>query len=367
MAKAYYGKAHKYSLYRGSSTGGRQGLVAAQRYPTDFDGIIVGHPASNETAIGSMQEVYLGMANKDEDGNNVLFLKDLPVLNRVALASCDHLDGLVDGLIDNADRCVIDWTLIECNSTRAIVSSTECFTPKMIKHAKKFYSNPTDSSGRELITSSLLPGSEMSWGLYDFYVSDNNYDSACYNGSISFNIAAAFENDFLPLDWLPEQYDWDNYPPLLRYMESIYTGTNTDLKAFRENGGKMIITQGWWDYNVTPQFTVKYFQQLIKAMGEDVVGDFVKMFMINGQYHTWGTGPGASANFDLAGHLQKWVEEGVAPEKIVGKKFADSGYGDGLYNFTRPAYPWPYYAAYTGEGDWKDAENWVPKNRDYQL
>lgn len=164
----------------------------------------------------------------------------------------------MDGLIDNADRCVVDWGLIECNSARKIVNDTACFTDLKIKHAKLFYSNPKDSSGRELITSSLLPGSEMSWSLYDFYISKGNYDSACYNGSISFNIAAALKMiDFLPLDWKPEQYDWDTYPGKLRYMETIYSGTNTDLKAFHENGGKGIITQGWWDYNVTPQFTVK--------------------------------------------------------------------------------------------------------------
>ena len=286
MAKEYYGVSHKYSLYRGSSTGGRQGLVSAQRYPTDFDGIIVGHPASNETAIGSMQQAWLGMANKDEEGNNVLVHADLPVLNSVALASCDHLDGLVDGLIDNADRCVIDWGLIDCNSTRKIVNDTACFDAKKIKHAKLFYSNPRDSSGKELITSSLLPGGEMAWPLFDFYVSSGNYDSACYNGTISFNIAAAFEDDFLPLDWKPEQYDWDVYPPKLRYMEALYTGTNTDLKSFYENGGKLIMTQGWWDYNVTPQFTLKYYEQLVASMGTEKVESFVKFFVTNGQYHT---------------------------------------------------------------------------------
>lgn len=99
-----------------------------------------------------------------------------------------------------------------------------------------------DSSGRELIRSSLLPGSEMSWS--QFYVSaTGEYDSACYNGSVTFNIGAAFEEDFLPLDWKPEQYDWDKYPQMLNYMEALYTG-NHDLTTFRDAGGKFLMTQG---------------------------------------------------------------------------------------------------------------------------
>jgi feruloyl esterase len=256
MALEYYGTAHRMSLYRGSSTGGRQGLVSMQRYPLDFNGVVVGHPASNETAIGSIQETWLGLANKDpETGKQVLHVSDLTPLNQVALASCDHLDGLVDGLIDNADRCVIDWGLIDCQSPRKIINDTACFSAQKIKHAKLLYSNPVDSNGTELIHSSNLPGNELSWGLYEFYVTNDgvDHDNACYNGSISFNIGAAFENDFLPLDWKPEEYDWDNYPPKLRYMEQLYTGTNADLKAFKEAGGKFLMTQGWADYNVTPR------------------------------------------------------------------------------------------------------------------
>lgn len=284
--KEYYGKPHTYSFYRGSSTGGRQGLVSAQRYPTDFDGIAIGAPASNETAIGSLQETWLGLANKDEDGNNVLVQADIVPLHETALRSCDHLDGLVDGLIDNADRCVIDWGLIACDSPRVIFNSSTCFSEKKIKHAKNFYSNPKNSNGTELIHSAMLPGSEYSWTLFEFYIAAGNWDNDCYNGSISFNIAMAFEDDPLPLDWKPEDYDWDTYPAKLRYMESMFSGTNTNMESFRENGGKMMITQGWWDYNVTPQFTVKYFQALNARMGEETVGKFVKMFMTNGQYHT---------------------------------------------------------------------------------
>lgn len=243
MAKEYYGTPHRLSFYRGSSTGGRQGLVAAQRYPFDFDGIVIGHPASNETAIGSIQENYLGVANKAADGTHGLYPNDLPPLNEVALASCDHLDGLVDGLIDNADRCVIDWGLIDCTSPRKIINDTACFDEKKMHHAKKLYDVPRDSNGYKVITSSVLPGSELSWDIFEFYVTKGDYDSACYNGSQSFNVAAAFEED-LPLDWKPEEYDYDEMPPKLRFMEQLYSGMNTDLRPFFQNGGKMIMTQG---------------------------------------------------------------------------------------------------------------------------
>jgi feruloyl esterase len=97
-------------------------------------------------------------------------------------------------------------------------------------------------------------------------------------------------------------------------------------------------------------------------MGPSSISDFARFFMMNGQYHTWGTGPGATSNLHLMDIMEQWVETGVAPEKIVGEKLATNG----TVLFRRPSFPWPYFAWYRG-GDVNDEASFEPRNRDYQL
>lgn len=165
VMKEYYGTPPRYSYFNGCSDGGREGLMEAQRYPEDFDGIIAGAPAAYMPFLASEHTAWVARANTGADGRPVLTADKLPGLHSAVLTACDGDDGLIDGQIDDPRTCDFDPASIQC---AAGVDRTDCLTPAQVTAARKLYAPPTDENGQLLYPGREEPGSEISWAARRF-------------------------------------------------------------------------------------------------------------------------------------------------------------------------------------------------------
>ena len=140
------------------STGGRQGMVEAERFPNDFNGIVAIAPVINETGAG-VQLLWSTVVNRDAAGKEILTAAKIPALHAAVIAACDMNDGVKDGLIGDPRRCKFDPAQIQCKG----VDAPGCLTAAQVDVARKFYAGPYDSKGRALYTGGAQPGSELAW------------------------------------------------------------------------------------------------------------------------------------------------------------------------------------------------------------
>jgi len=333
LIEAFYGAAPKRSYWNGCSTGGRQGLKEAQMFPDDFDGIIAGAPA-NRTAIS----LWIAHAVLKDPASYIPPAK-YPVLHEAALAACDAADGLKDGLIDDPMKCRFDPAVLLCKSG----DGPSCLTEAQVAAAKKVYSpavNPR--TGAELF-SSLVPGTELGWGIQAAgpEPSANIYDQYRY---VVFKDA----------NWDWKTFDFDKDAARGDRPENvIMNATNPDMNAFFSHGGKLLLYHGWSDNQVPTPNTVKYYNAVVKNLGgASKAADKVRLFLAPGMGHcAGGEGPNV---FDKVAPLEKWVEQGKAPDMLIASHATD-----GKVDRTRPLCPYPQVIKYKGTGSIDDAANFV--------
>ncbi|MBL8270301.1 tannase/feruloyl esterase family alpha/beta hydrolase [Steroidobacter sp.] len=343
MVADFYGKPQRYAYFQGCSIGGRSGLMAAQRYPDDFDGIIAGAPA-NVYATGSVQQIWAALANQNPDGTPILKRADVEVLHKGAIANCDAVDGLQDGLIDDPRQCKFDPGVLECKGG----ATQACLTPQMVSVARRIYGGPLSSSGERLHVGAPEVGSEMKWpgSLTD----DTTRPSAALPFASEKLRYLTFFADPGP-GWQARDFDWDQDRDRARGLDILYASVNPDLRKFKAKGGKLIQYHGWDDETVVPMNSVDYYELTARTMGgKTATEEFFRLFMIPAMGHCSG-GTGAT-HVDYLEALENWVEKGQAPDRVLGKNIKG-----GRVEFTRPHFPYPDVARYMGTGDVKQAEN----------
>jgi feruloyl esterase len=331
LIQAFYSTAPRLSYWNGCSTGGRQGLKEAQMFPNDYDGIIAGAPA-NRTAIS----LWIAHAVLKDPASYIPPAK-YPVIHQAALAACDAADGLKDGLIDDPSKCRFDPAVLLCNGPEG----PSCLTQAQVAAVRKIYSPATNPrTGAELF-SSLVPGTELGWGIQAQgpEPSANIYDQYRY---VVFKDAN--------WDWKTFDFDKDNARGD-RPENLIMNGTNPDMKAFFAHGGKLLLYHGWSDPQVPTLNTIKYYNGVVKNLGgADKAADRVRLFLAPGMGHCGG-GEGPSV-FDKVGPLEQWVEHGKAPDALPASHVAD-----GKVDRTRPLCPYPQVARYKGTGSTDEMVN----------
>jgi len=333
IVRAFYGSAPKLSYWNGCSTGGRQGLKEAQKFPDDYDGIIAGAPA-NRTAIS----LWIADAVLKDPASYIPPGK-YPVIHQAALDACDAGDGLKDGLIDDPSKCRFDPAVLLCKGADA----PSCLTAPQVAAAKKIYSPAINPRTGHQLFSSLVPGTELGWGVQALgpEPSANIYDQYRY---------VVFKDP--NWDWKTFNFDADvargDLPENL-----VMNATDPNMRPFFSHGGKLLLYHGWSDPNVPTLNTIKYYNSVVENLGgASKAGGSVRLFLEPGMGHCGG-GEGPSA-FDKIGTLERWVEQGHAPDLIVA-----SHVKDGKVDRTRPLCPYPRVAKYKGTGSIDDAANFV--------
>jgi Tannase and feruloyl esterase len=351
ITEQYYRKTPSKAYFMGCSTGGRQGMVEAQRFPWDFDGIIAGAPASDQSGT-IMIRLWAALAMRDKDGKSILSSTDLQLVHDAVVDACDMNDGVKDGLIGDPRACHFDPLKLVCKGQ----SSTECLSMEQANALKRIYTGPMTSKGKEIYTDgALMPGAELAFGGY--------FESKFSSFDVNFLRYMAFVPDPGP-NWQPSDLNFDRDYKRFGMMESLYAGTNPDLRKFKAAGGKIILYHGWSDAGpggIPPLKTVDYYETVEKTMGGPAATqDFFRLFMIPGMGHCGG-GEGA-LDIDYLSYLEAWVEKDHAPDAMIGKHLDEERNDPKNIKFTRPVYPYPLRARYRGSGDPNDAASFVPES-----
>jgi feruloyl esterase len=332
IVTAFYGAAARRSYWNGCSTGGRQALKEAQMFPDDFDGIIVGAPG-NRTAMG----LWLAHALIKDPAGHIPPAK-YPLIHQAALAACDAADGLKDGLISDPAHCKFDPGVLLCKSGDA----ADCLTAPQVEAARKVYGpgrNPR--TGKELFFA-FAPGSELGWGVMGA--------AEPYGPILDQAKYVVFQDP--NWDWRTFDFDKDN-DRFERPEYLIMNATDPHLDKFIAHG-KLLMYHGWADQNVSPYATVQYFERVKEVLGPAKTSQNVRLFMAPGMAHCGG-GEGPNT-FDKIGPLDRWVEEGKAPDAIIA-----SHSSAGTVDRSRPLCPYPQVAQYKGSGSIDDAANFTCK------
>ena len=328
----YYTREAQRAYFMSCSTGGYQGLVEAQRFPWDFDGIIAGAPDMDEADL-TMREVWAQRSLYDGNGKAILDTGAMALLHQAALDQCDKEDGVKDGLISNPLECSFDPAKILCKAGQ----SQGCLSASQVEAARRIYQGPPHA--RERAIRGALPGSEMGWefGTNTQYT-DSLFEYMIYGASPRWTSASYdFEHDYKRLG-----------------MAVLYTDTNPDLRRFKAAGGKLIVYQGANDVVEMPTAIVDYYETVQKVMGGlESTQEFFRLFVIPGMNHCGG-GDGASS-IDYLSYLETWVEHNQRPDRMIGSHNNPKG----ETTFTRPTYPYPKFAKYAA-GDPNEATSFIP-------
>lgn len=334
IVNAYYGRASKLSYFTGCSAGGRQGLMEAQRFPDDYDGIVAGSPGANWSGR-ALLALWIAQAVHKDDASFIpasLF----PAIHEAALASCDAQDGVKDGVIDNPSRCKFDPKVLECKGG----SSSNCLSAAQVESARKIYGPVTNSRTNLAIVPGFSPGSEMGWATM-------GGEKPLGLGTDLFTFVV-----FADPQWSYKKFDWDaDIERTLKASESL-NALDSDLKKFAAHGGKLIQYHGWSDPQIAPETSVAYFKSVVDKANPKEIAEFYRLFMVPGMAHCGG-GDGTSS-FDMLAALEGWREQKAAPSSIPAARVRD-----GKSDRTRPLCPFPQVAKYKGSGSTDEAINFT--------
>jgi len=360
IVASFYGRQPSHSYFSSCSNGGRQGLIEAQRYPDDFDGLIIGAPwnfqsHSNAGFVWNAQAMAAPGAAIPES--------KLPAISAAVLAQCDKDDGVADGILADPRTCRFDAKSLTCHGAE----SNNCLTPPQAAALQKIYDGPKNPRTGAQIFPGFAVGSEASW---TGVVRVPSSEAPGGLGLISYFSNLAFEQP----SWDFRTFDFDK--DLAKADEKIGqlgNAVSVDYSRAKQRGVKIIQYHGWNDQTLQPAYSPQYYDEVAKANGGlEATQDFYRLFMVPGMAHC-NSGPGASnfggvgqqippvrdAAHDLVKALERWVEEGTPPASFVATKFADAAASNREVKFTRPLCLYPAVPRYTGTGDPNDARSFA--------
>jgi hypothetical protein len=343
LTKEFYGTAPRYSYFNGCSTGGRQGLMEAQRYPADYDGILSGAPAINWPKL-HVEQLWGHVVMLE--AKNVVPQCKLEAAAAAALAACDDTDGVKDGVIEDQLRCKYDPKALVGTASGSCGAITEADVdvirkiwdgPKRRDGSFLWYGLPRGASFALSATGGTPPAGrpfEITLDWFRFFLTQNpdwNWQTITHEAY--------------------EQF-WDQS---VEQFGSVFGTDNPDLSAFRDRGGKIVLWHGWADPLIYADGTIDYYTRVRQHMGGEKTAGFIRLFMAPGVGHCGGgAGPAPAGQFEA---VVRWVEEGKAPEILDAVKRDQSG----AVVRSRPLCQYPLVARYKGRGSTDEAANFECK------
>ncbi len=324
LIKAFYDRSPQYSYFKGCSTGGRMAVMAAQRHPDDYDGIIGGALANRHIQMHTAG--FARSVNLARNPDQAVPQEKAQMVTAAVLAKCDTYK---EGFLNNPRQCSFDFSTLLCKGA----DGANCLTKPQLQSVEAFYGGLKNSKG-ELIFSGQALGNPMT---------AQRSNPTITNITDTVRIWGFQNADY---DW--KTFDLDRDMPIINSKVGFVDAVDPDLKAFKAHGGKLFLYAGWGDTTITPENTVLYYESVLNKMGKNQ-GDWMRLFMVPGMAHC-GNGPGPNV-FDSIGTLSEWREKGVAPVQVTAANAQSTT--------TRPLCPYPQYAKYKGTGNYKDAANWT--------
>ena len=373
IINAYYHRNPEFSYFNGCSGGGRQGLMQAQRYPKDFDGILVGDPTMDFSNLVTGGRLWKVLANYNKENNtNHLTATDIGTISAAVIDACDSIDGVNDGVLEDPRQCNFDPFSIKCSKEK----QEHCLTFEQITALNKIYHGGRSAQNMQIYPG-YFPGGELGdfgWEIY--FARENPAEGTQWLYAQGFLRGLAFEDpeyDIRTFNFDTDIRTTNNKPILGVPLAEVINATDPDLTEFRDAGRKLLHYHGWSDIGVSPQRSVDYYEAVIEKTTEgqlSLTQDFYRLFMAPGLQHCFG-GPGPNAfgamlqpqvpadpDHDIFRALRRWVENGIAPEKIIATKYIDDNPEKGVVR-TRPLCPYPQSARYIGRGSTDESTSFV--------
>ena len=333
----HYGKPANHSYFAGCSTGGREAMLMAQRYPSYFDGVVAGAPAmrTSYSGIGDrwVAATLNEVAPKDAKGvpltKNALSESDKKTVIDGLLSACDALDGVKDHMIFNPQACRFDPLTLVCNGPK----TEGCLSKEQAAALVKAFAGPKDSKGR-----AVYPGFAFDTGI----AATQGIPGLLYGGLNP--VGPGFTEVGMDVDAAVDRVRSDPAESLTS------TSRWTNLNAFSGHGGKLMFWHGMSDPWFSALDTVDYYERMSQASGgAEQVRNWSRLFLVPGMGHCGG-GPETLDSFDALSAMVKWVEEGIAPESVnaTGRSFPGR---------SRPLCAYPTHAHYKGQGNQEDASS----------
>ena len=327
LAAAFYGSAPSFSYWDGCSTGGRQGVMEAYRFPTDFNGILAAAPTLDWTSI-----MIEGLWQRAATQGTGLTVKKLETVFKAVISHCDAMDGLEDGLIDDPRQCMFDphRDVARCAAGE---DGDACLTRRQADALQKIYDGPPKGPGMPNWVREY-PGFESSSAL-------------TANGGAEWILTRDGSPNTLTVmadSWLKyfsfgdptydvSKFDFARDPARARAADEEMN-PKPDLKAFDNAGGKMITWWGWSDAALNPGMGIDFYDRVVTEYGLEEAQKFYRLYLIPGVSHcTGGYGP---CDVDGMPALLDWVEKGIAPQRLNVRRTVG---GKTVYNRAYCAYP----------------------------
>jgi len=325
---AFYGDAPKLSYFAGCSSGGRQALMEAQRFPEDYDGIIAGAPTNNWTKL-MFGRIWVAQATLS-DPAAFIDPSQYPIIHRAVLDACDALDGVKDGVLENPTQCHFDPAALACKNGAGLA----CLTKAQVQAAQKIYTSSNNPVTHEEIFPAMERGSELVWktlagGPKPILLADDYFRYVVFDDA---------HWDFKTLNFT------SHVSKALERDAGVLSATNPDLRPFFAHGGKLIHYHGWTDQQVMPRNSIHYYESVATT------ADSYRLFMVPGMNHCRG-GDGPDT-FDMLSALEQWREHQKAPDAILASHSTNE-----KVDRTRPLCPYPQVSHYKGVGSTDDAAN----------
>jgi hypothetical protein len=358
MIRAYYGVSPTYSYYLGYSSGGRQGLVEAQLYPDDFDGILGGGSPAPFT-VRVMEDAWVPT---QLTGASYIPHAKLNVLAEAVMAKCDGIDGLQDGLIDDPRECDFN-ALSDLPACRQNADAPDCFTQAQRQAVYNIYRGPVNAGGTLLAkgtsfgSEAIMADGTSGWTTFVPPTPNGLAYAARLGGSFVRWIGLPPKGG--GPGWDPKTFDVNTDWEIVResWGQSC-DASEPDLRSFKIKGKKFIDYHAWADALCWPSRAIEYHEQVTKIVGSpEETNSFYKLYMIPGMTHF----PGSRGVFDrntlrepFFRALQEWAEKRKEPGAIIGTRAAVPGRWAAI---SRPICPYPQVSRYTGKGSSDDAAN----------
>jgi feruloyl esterase len=348
----YYGKPVKYSYMAGNSKGGQAVLLEAQRFPPDFDGLMPSAPVYDYTGRNTIAAAWFAQAVSDGHGGSVLNAEAAKAVHKSVLEHCGAEAGFDEGFVTDPPSCKWEPEMVACSSGK---SGPDCLNPKQVAAIKRLMTPATNSKGEVLYAYPYLPGTETQWAGWNYFGAPSPaYPPRCANMDLPRQYLRYFVDEKMRAKGDALSFDFDRDPATLGRARRIYDATSYDLRAFKARGGKILMWHGWADGAMPATSSIGYYEGVTKQIGgRKQTEDFFRLFLVPGVHHGGG-GPGLT-EFDAFSALEKWVEKGVTPDKLIASRL-----NNGAVERSRPVFPYPVLARYSGKGDPKQADSFVP-------
>jgi feruloyl esterase len=378
----FYGKPPSYTYFRGCSTGGRQAMVEAQRFPDDFDGIIAIAPPLDETGDTPLHLGWSALAATEKSGRKIIDADDVKLVHAAVVAACNPNQAITDGVVQDPFSCGWKPADLACKpgslkmvngspsgSPSGSPNASSCLSAEKVAAFQKIYDGARNSQGKKLFVGGMPLGSELGW--FPYFVAPDAGLAKVLDPNW---LVAEFMQYLLYYDRPGPAYDvfdfdYDRDPQRLGLMEQIYYAKNPDLRPYKARNGKLILVHGLADPLIPPALIADYYESVTRLMGgPDKTRDFFRLFMVPGMQHC--VGGDTADSIDYMTYLQNWVEQGVAPDSVMAHHtitpqsmiaYTRFPITREQWDWARPIFPYPEVAAWNGKGHWQDPANWLRK------